>query len=529
MNKINLPLHYRITVILLLALAIRCSGVFAPLAYDEIWTLENFSQLPVSRILTDLALPNNHPLNTLWIKFITSVQWPLTTLRLHSLAAGMAATALTGVISFILFSSRTAALWSTFAAALSAPAILYSQLARGYSLQLAFLLLFATGLATAGEHRPENRKLRYLPEVMQFAGGVCAMLTLPSSAIFLGTATLAAWYISRRLPPRSTMITLGCGAIFSLGYLILNYLSLRSAQQWGETLDSAGKFFDFLLTRSHALFPLALLPLIAVCFRKHRRTAVALAGITAAVLLSALLTRGGPPRVYLPLAIVAAIAAGGGADGIIQSIGKEKWRICAGITAALLITAGYLEKTPLWRETDFHRLFREMAQQPSKTLVICRATTGFPLMWNNRPAIWEDYSRRLYQDLDTLLLVSGNPALNGADSAGSEKEIALPFAGSPSLIGGEKAWKYRLTLKSGALEKGEVLLFTLTPGSPDRRRNFQRILLEYGGFLVLNVWFNISPAGEAWCAAGVITDPAKPLPSRGWPAYGLRFYRISPY
>ena len=55
--------------VLLIGIAARLTHLFSGLEYDEIWTLENFAPLPLSRILTDLALPNNHPLNTLgvWI------------------------------------------------------------------------------------------------------------------------------------------------------------------------------------------------------------------------------------------------------------------------------------------------------------------------------------------------------------------------------------------------------------------------------------------------------------------------------
>ena len=57
-------------IILLAALLIRLFGMlFSPLEYDEIWSLENFSALGATRIFTDLALPNNHPLNSLFVKF----------------------------------------------------------------------------------------------------------------------------------------------------------------------------------------------------------------------------------------------------------------------------------------------------------------------------------------------------------------------------------------------------------------------------------------------------------------------------
>ena len=42
----------------------------ANLTYDEWWSLLNFAPLSTLRILTDLSLPNNHPLNTLCLKIL---------------------------------------------------------------------------------------------------------------------------------------------------------------------------------------------------------------------------------------------------------------------------------------------------------------------------------------------------------------------------------------------------------------------------------------------------------------------------
>ncbi|MEI3003596.1 MAG: hypothetical protein V8T87_03105 [Victivallales bacterium] len=39
------------------------------LEYDEIWTFAHYVKLPLREIFTELAVPNNHPLNTLFIKY----------------------------------------------------------------------------------------------------------------------------------------------------------------------------------------------------------------------------------------------------------------------------------------------------------------------------------------------------------------------------------------------------------------------------------------------------------------------------
>ena len=135
---------YRIfaAAILLAALGLRFSMFFAPLEYDEIWTLERFSTLSVWQILTDLATPNNHPLNTLFVKLWSHCFDIPQLIRLHSLVFGMISVALTGVLAHGLFRSRVAALFSMLFIAADAAAVCYSDLARGYSAQLCFLLLF---------------------------------------------------------------------------------------------------------------------------------------------------------------------------------------------------------------------------------------------------------------------------------------------------------------------------------------------------------------------------------------------------
>ena len=50
------------------ALILPCALMTANFTYDEFWSLINFAPLNIFQILTDLSLPNNHPLNTLFLK-----------------------------------------------------------------------------------------------------------------------------------------------------------------------------------------------------------------------------------------------------------------------------------------------------------------------------------------------------------------------------------------------------------------------------------------------------------------------------
>ena len=56
--------------------------------YDEIWTVQHYVNVPVGRILSDVATPNNHVLNSLGIKFFSSfVPHTVLAMRLPALLA----------------------------------------------------------------------------------------------------------------------------------------------------------------------------------------------------------------------------------------------------------------------------------------------------------------------------------------------------------------------------------------------------------------------------------------------------------
>ena len=59
------------------------------LDYDEIWTLEDFATGTIREIFTRLSLPNNHPLNSLSVKWISSLSREGFALRLPAFAAGI--------------------------------------------------------------------------------------------------------------------------------------------------------------------------------------------------------------------------------------------------------------------------------------------------------------------------------------------------------------------------------------------------------------------------------------------------------
>ena len=136
-----------ISILFCIALILRLETYWGYYEYDEIWSLENFSKLPVWQICTDLSLPNNHPINTIWIKIVSILNLPIRYIRLFSLLTGLASLGCIGIISY-LFSGKKKeiAILSIALFAISAPNVVYSQQARGYSPQEFFLLLYIVGI-----------------------------------------------------------------------------------------------------------------------------------------------------------------------------------------------------------------------------------------------------------------------------------------------------------------------------------------------------------------------------------------------
>ena len=85
----NLTQKHYIFIILLVAAVLRLPGLSGEWQYDEIWTLFNFADLSFGRILTDISLPNNHPVNTLLMKLLKNFSTAPQIIRLGVFISGL--------------------------------------------------------------------------------------------------------------------------------------------------------------------------------------------------------------------------------------------------------------------------------------------------------------------------------------------------------------------------------------------------------------------------------------------------------
>ncbi len=483
--------------ILAAALAIRLFGMlFSPLEYDEIWSLQNFSRLSVWRIFTDLALPNNHPLNSLCIKFylgfITEPQY----IRIHSLIFGMLSVALSGVLARALLPGRAPALFTMLFLALDAAAIYYSELARGYSAQLCFLLLFACGVAWSGRLR-RFVPGRYLPEAAMVAGAVGAVLSVPSAPIFLVAIALCGRVYRRKQPELSVMLAFGIAAALVAAYLAWNYSALRQAQRWGVSLATLTEWGGFIGVTLADYVSYAVLPFIIVFAGCDRKRGLLLLLCTALIFGSAAFVGAGPSRVYLPLSVIVALAAARGAHILLTVAylhGNRKLARLLIVAAAALAVLGLYQHHSKWQITDYWRWFMTGRAMPTTCFTVYPATAGYPLGWNNYPEAWRDHYSRL-ADISPgerrLWCFGVAPGkINGLDASGSEAVRPLAVHGTPQEPDGFPAVEYRLR-PTDAPTPGESFILALPPGPRNNALVLTGRLIKAGcDVMNLNAWLN---------------------------------------
>ena len=480
---------------LLVGALLRISGLFSSLEYDEIWTLESFAPQPLSVIFTDLALPNNHPLNTLGVKLCIACFDNPCLIRLPALLTGLGSLLLFPVVAFLWTRRRGAALAATFFFAFSHMAIGYAAQARGYGLQLFFLLLFCAGLQLSGRYRP--KRYRHLTEAMVFLGGAGAVLTLPTSILYLAPAALLGWHCWRKrpFPCQPLKIVLAAGVVLTAGWYLLNYHALRAAQVWGTPVTGAGQFLTLVSdTLLHLNGPVVLLLASAGILLRFRR-AWPLLVITAIPFLSAIATNAGGVRVYLPLVVPGALLAGMGLEAIYRRFSAKKRRLAAVFTICLvgLFLLNWYDTAPQYKAQDWFSLYDQIRKLSPEYMIALDAGDGYPYTWNNMPNAYKDYDLRLRNTMSQRELISFLPPnhLNGTDRHGASQRFQLNFQPEPEQqeLGGFRVCRYRLTELRETPRPHSVILLALRPLPVEILHQYTTAIYQaYPEVLNLNPW-----------------------------------------
>lgn len=455
--------------------------------YDELWTLQNYVPLSAGRILTAVATPNNHVLNTLGIKwsmklFGASV-WAL---RLPALLgfAGLFVLLLRGLGKFCRSGPVRGA---TLAAALLDGMILhYAETARGYSLQTFFVFGFLLALlcfSTAGEKGTRARVLN------AGAGLLCALgcCLAVSSGILFVTIIAALWWLlftpfrrGFKAVWQEQRVLLIAGAAFTVFVLLWyggNFSAFAAGRdRFGVSFASLPQYMNYawgILWSSGLLWALLLLSAGAWRFRgRFAGKVCSLAGGAAALtLLSALVTKGGPVRVCLPLLPPAWFGAGIALDEFLNERERLKRFGIFILLAAMALAVLFSDSRRLkYSDPDLGVVFRNLRQTVAPDIVIAyRPTDLYVIASLFSKEAREDHVTRLAAPRFLLLLhdnVLG--AMRFADSSTVAFAPGCAAASSGEAGEGVSYWVYPLRkLRRGEKLNGHPVLCVMHGLSPE--------------------------------------------------------------
>lgn len=397
------------------------------LEYDEIWTFTHYVPGECLKIFTDLATPNNHPLHSMLAKISVGIFGnELWALRLPALLAGCGLIPLLWYTVHKLKPSPEAGVIAIVWGAFHGYSLYYSQAARGYSLQMFFVLATFLGMWLLYKN-PQSKKTTLL----LVCSAICCCLTITSGLIYV-CALAGAFTLCFLLQKEENKVLLLrkkyilfpvaglCFILFAALWYGLNFKTIQQGQQFGTTLNSFLVFCKFV---HHTFKDIFLYPLFAVCIagtcikNQYRRFAVFALLFTGLILLSAFATKAGPPRVYLGLYPILTITAALTLSALIDEYCKKpQIRI---ILYLLCILPPALTWQKEWNRVippDWGTISSQLRKEiPSDILIAYTPPDTFPVRFNDQNAV-KDYQLRIQQDN-----ISGILSVNSSELTGYNK------------------------------------------------------------------------------------------------------------
>lgn len=484
--------HWGWLILWAAALIWRVSYLTASFTYDELWSLLNFSGLDCGQILTDLSLPNNHPVNTLVLKLVSGISGNFTVLRLPVLAAGCASAVLTGKLLKKWTDDDFAGTAAQVLALFSLPLVIAGTRCRGYIWQVLFWELMLLGMTGYAQCRRE-REWGWL--LLTAAAAVFCCFSV-STGIMLLVPAGAGWLLTvsrEKRRNRRLWITGTVTGILLLWYYGSNYAALNAGRSWGIKIGSAGDWLRFFLGTAAVYLPVLTGGLIIwalIRVKLARQLAVG----AVFPLLAAVLTGGGPARVYIYLAPAVCWGAGLGLAEL-RRRSSRRW-LPAGLLVLGLVSGWSYWKNPEEEFTppDYPAKWENRGDR--RVLAVLPATAGYPLRCLVPEAAAESLAAASAPELEKLLILG--KAIRGSDEEHGERTAALRTAGKP----GKGDWyEYRLSRADG-LKAGEDYLVRSR-----ERRSVWTELGKSGKVLLLNEWllperggvsvWYFRPAGES--------------------------------
>lgn len=521
-----------------IGLILRVYGFVFALEYDEIWSLKNYAGKSIGYIFSDIATPNNHPLNSLQMKYFMNILFPWG-IRIVPFLCGVLLIPLIGAIGRRCWGERVG-LAGALLAALSPPLIYYSTVARGYSIQIFLLALAGYALIRIGRGKPD---LRYA--LLFLITGILAVLTLATSVLYLFPAGIYLLWLVRdclkcgeagRRKAGWGLFGIAAGlALFVALWFGLNLTKFQEFKAWGTALTFVG-FFPWI----YALFsklgiPLFLLTGAGVWAVYRDRKNYFIAVLIVFPFVMAFFTNAGPPRTFIPMILPAVLLVAAALDELYR-MKNIKLKVGAGVvlTAAIVFSVSV---NSYWKKVDWVDMFQSVKNISGDTLVIYDSNDSYPLAWNNGSPIFNDYQVRISAPatrIKQLAVPSVNPVYYGMDSSGNVRPVELP-AGTLEYRGSFPILFYRLEPLMKEPKPGELLLIQVRAIQKTVYRELFGALSKAGVVLTCSAWMNNSPYMEntGYChilALLKISDPGavdfKGLVNRARGA--LSVYRILP-
>jgi len=351
--------------------------------YDELWTLEHFVPQSVTRILTDVATPNNHVWNTLGIKLVfQATGFSLAAARLPALTGYFLLGILVFYAAFRLLRSVPARV--LFPAAVLCDGYLryYAETARGYSWQCACVLGMVLALTHLADH-PQSRRAAGAWLLCATVGSLAV-----SSGVLYAFALTSAWVLlakpltgtsAERFRRFRTLFA--AGAVYTLFVLLWYGLQFqkfaKGRAEFGTALDHAAAiagFFRAALWETDLVWYLPVVLAGVVFCRKTPagKFALWLAASFAIMLAAGFAAHGGPARVYLGWIAPMALAAAMTVDEPLSRHALPK--AAERLLPVLIVLAAALysqHRKNLITPPDFAQLFGEIQRSvPTSTLIL---------------------------------------------------------------------------------------------------------------------------------------------------------------
>ena len=397
------------------------------LEYDEIWTFTHYVPGECLKIFTDLATPNNHPLHSMLAKISVGIFGnELWAMRLPALLAGCGLIPLLWYTVHKLKPSPEAGVIAIVWGAFHGYSLYYSQAARGYSLQMFFVLATFLGMWLLYKN-PQSKKTTLL----LVCSAICCCLTITSGLIYV-CALAGAFTLCFLLKKEENKVLLLrkkyilfpvaglCFILFAALWYGLNFKTIQQGQQFGTTLNSFSVFCKFIhqTFKDIFLYPLLAITIAGTCIKnQYRRFAVFALLFTGLILLSAFATKAGPPRVYLGLYPILTVTAALTLSALIDEYCKKpQIRI---ILYLLCVLPPALTWQKEWNRVippDWGTISSQLRKEiPSDILIAYTPPDTFPVRFNDQNAV-KDYQLRIQQDN-----ISGILSVNSSELTGYNK------------------------------------------------------------------------------------------------------------